>query len=118
MATGPFTLLVNPPAGTYEDAAGSHELDWHGPVFVGNPVGFPQDPAHAVAFTMPIHSYPETIVNRHGMFGGGTPLNDWTVTNGTKASQSYSATRGKFATSNHFQSAIYGARAHGVRCCR
>jgi hypothetical protein len=113
MATGPITLLVDPPAQVYYDENGEYVLSWHGPKFIGNPVGFPQDPAHAVAFNMNNDTVPETIHTRHGVFGSGTPLNDWTVTNGTKSSASYGLTQDKFVTSDHFQSDIYGLGGQG-----
>lgn len=43
MATGPMTLLVDPVAGTYEDAAGVHDLPWHGPKLIGGRLGAVSD---------------------------------------------------------------------------
>jgi hypothetical protein len=113
MATGPITLLVDPAAQVYYDENGEHALPWHGPKFIGSPVGFPQDPPHAAAFTLNNTDFPETIVNRHGMYGAGTPLSDWTVTNGTKSSASYGETKNKIPDSDHFQSDIYGSSGQG-----
>lgn len=113
MAKGPITLLVDPAVALYQDRTGIHTLPWHGPQLIGRPVRIFDQPNHAVAFTANIGDIPATIVNRHGMFGSGTPLSDWTVTNGTKSSQSYSATVNKFTDNDFFQSDIYGYSGQG-----